>query len=87
MKNSNKFTQDQVQKATQEEIAKIQEMNSKFNQGKIALGECELQKQTIIRHIEELKLQFSQHEKVLIDKYGADAVINIQTGEITKNTK
>lgn len=78
---------EQVQKATQEEIAKIQEMNSKFNQGKIALGDCELQKQTILRHIEELKLQFTQYERVLIEKYGADAVINIQTGEITKNTQ
>lgn len=74
-----------MKKATQEEIAKIQEMNSKFNKGKIALGECELQKQIIIRHIEEMKVEFAHHEKLLIEKYGADTVINIQTGEITKN--
>lgn len=79
MENSNK--------ATQEEIAKIQEMNAKFNQGKVALGDCELQKQSILRHIEELKAEFSKQEQFLIEKYGADAVINIQTGEITKNTK
>jgi len=38
-------------KATQEELAKIQEMNSKFNQAKIALADSELQKYSILRHI------------------------------------
>jgi hypothetical protein len=71
-------------KATQEELQKIQEMNSKFNQTKIALGDCELQKYSILKHIEELRSEFSQHEKLLIEKYGVDAVINIQTGEINK---
>jgi Ni2+-binding GTPase involved in maturation of urease and hydrogenase len=70
-------------KATQEELQKIQEMNSKFNQTKIALGDCELQKHSILKHIEELRIEFSKHEKLLIEKYGADAVINVQTGEIS----
>lgn len=69
---------------TQEELTKIQELNSEFNQAKMAIGDVELQKQQIIRHIEELKAQFSAHEQSLIEKYGADAVINIQTGEVTK---
>ena len=72
---------------SQEELTKIQELNSEFNKAKMAIGDAELQKQTIIRHIEELKLQFSAHEKSLIDKYGADAVINIQTGEVTQKTE
>jgi hypothetical protein len=69
---------------TQEELTKIQELNSEFNKAKMAIGDVELQKQQIIRHIEELKLEFSAHEKQLIEKYGADAVINIQTGEVTQ---
>lgn len=69
---------------TQEELVKIQELNSEFNKAKMAIGDVELQKQQIIRHIEELKLEFSAHEKSLIEKYGADAVINIQTGEVTQ---
>lgn len=73
-------------KATQEEIAKIQEMNSKFNQAKMALADSELQKNSIIRHIDELKIEFTKHEQLLIEKYGADAIINIQTGEVTKKT-
>lgn len=69
---------------SQEELVTIQELNSEFNKAKMAIGDVELQKQQIMRHIEELKLKFSAHEKQLVDKYGADAVINLQTGEVTK---
>lgn len=76
---------ENTNKVTQEELAKIQEISSKFNQGKIALGECELQKQEILRVFEELKLEYISQEKVLSEKYGSDVLINIKTGEITKN--
>lgn len=72
---------------TQEELIKIQELNSEFNKAKMAIGDVELQKLTIVRHIEELKAQFTMHENLLIEKYGADAVINIQTGEVTQKTE
>lgn len=72
---------------TQEELTKIQELNSEFNKAKMAIGDVELQKLNIVRHIEELKAQFSAHEQSLIEKYGADAVINIQTGELTYKTE
>jgi hypothetical protein len=72
---------------TQEELTKIQELNSEFNKAKMAIGDVELQKQQIIRHIEELKVEFSAHEKALVEKYGADAIINIQTGEVTQKTE
>lgn len=72
---------------TQEELTKIQELNSDFNRAKLAIGDVELQKHNIIQHIEELKVQHSMHEKLLIDKYGADAVINLQTGEVTHKTE
>jgi hypothetical protein len=75
------------QQVTQEELTKIQELNSEFNKAKMAIGDVELQKLTIVRHIEELKAQFSAHESLLIEKYGADAVINIQTGEVTQKTE
>lgn len=84
MKNRNKFTQDEAQKLTQEELVKINELNSEFNKAKMAVGDVELQKQNILRHIELLKTEFSAFEKSLIEKYGVDSVINVQTGEITK---
>lgn len=84
MTNTNKFTKEEVQSVTQEELAKIQELNGEFNKAKMAIGDVELQKLNIVRHIEELKAQFTALEKSLIDKYGSDAVINLQTGEVTQ---
>lgn len=69
---------------TQEELKKIQQMSSEFNQAKIALGDIELQKQSILKSIDAMRLEFAHNEKKLIEKYGEDAVINIQTGQITK---
>lgn len=80
MKETNKRTQ----LVTQEELAKINELNSEFNKAKLAIGDVELQKQNILEHIKILKLEFSAQEKTLIEKYGEDSVINIQTGEITQ---
>ena len=56
------------EQVTQEELTKIQELNSEFNKAKMAIGDVELQKQQIISHIEGLKIQFSAHEKELIEK-------------------
>jgi len=74
-------------KVTQEELVKIQELNAEFNKVKMAIADAELQKQTLIRIVDEIKAQFSAHEQLLIEKYGANAVINIQTGEVTQKTE
>tara|TARA_R110000868_G_scaffold112131_2_gene302200 strand:+ start:426 stop:689 length:264 start_codon:yes stop_codon:yes gene_type:complete len=87
MTNTNKFTKEEVQSVTQEELVKIQELNGEFNKAKMAIGDVELQKLNIVRHIEELKAEFTALEKSLIDKYGSDAVINLQTGEVTQKTE
>jgi hypothetical protein len=69
---------------TNEELNKIQDMNSDFTKAKIALGELELNKQSILKQIDIMRLEFSENEKVLIQKYGKDSVINLQTGEVTQ---
>ena len=76
-----------METVTQEELGKIQELNAEFNKVKMAIADAELQKQTLIRIVDEIKAQFSAHEKLLIGKYGANAVINIQTGEVTQKTE
>ncbi len=76
-----------VEQVSQEELTKIQELNAEFNKAKMAIGDVELQKLNIVRHIEELKAQFTAHERLLVEKYGADAVINVQTGEVTRKTE
>lgn len=73
-----------MQFLTEEELKKIQEMNAEFNKAKISLGDAELQKQATLKHIEKIREGFATNELELIQKYGTDAVINIQTGEVTK---
>lgn len=69
---------------TQEELSLIQGMNNDFNKAKMTLGDIELQRQELLKGIDELKSVFVQHERKLVEKYGADAIINMQTGEVTK---
>ncbi len=69
---------------TSEELNKIQEMNNEFTKAKMAIGDLEIQKSNILKRIESLRIEFSEQEALLINKYGQDAVINIQTGEVSK---
>ncbi len=69
---------------SQEELTKIQEMQNEFTKAKLAIGDLEMQKQNIMKSIDLLKTEFSKHELELVEKYGIDTVINIQTGEVTK---
>jgi hypothetical protein len=69
---------------TEEELKNIREMNSDFSKAKMNLGDLELQKYSLIKYIDGIKDVFTKHEKTLMEKYGNDAVINIETGEVTK---
>jgi hypothetical protein len=71
-------------KLTNEELGLIQQMNSDYSKMKLAIADAEIQKESLLRSMEQLRSDFANHEKLLIDKYGSDAVINMQTGEVTK---
>lgn len=67
---------------TAEELSFLQEGTSNYNKIKTSLGELELQKQGLIKQAEAIVESFNKNELALIDKYGADSVINLQTGEV-----
>lgn len=70
---------------TEEELGKTQTMHNEFNKLKAHLADVSLQKHGVLKQIDLLRNDFAQHENELMAKYGHDAVINIQTGEITRN--
>ncbi len=70
---------------TEEELGKTQAMHTEFNKLKTHLADVSLQKHGLLKQIDLLRNDFAQHENELMAKYGTDAVINIQTGEITRN--
>ncbi len=67
-----------------DELEKTQMMHTEFNKLKSHLAEVSLQKHGILKQIDLLRGEFARHENELMEKYGVDAVINIQTGEVTK---
>ena len=69
---------------TIEELEFIKKGSADYTKIKINLGELELQKQGFIKQAEEIVKAFTNNEKILIEKYGADSVINMQTGEVTQ---
>ena len=72
------------QKLEDNELKAIQDLNADFAKLKSALGDIELRKVDIIEQVKIIKSMFVEEEKKLIEKYGADSIINLKTGEITK---
>ena len=69
-------------KLTDKELESIQLSQNKFTKAKIAIADVELQKAAILKNIDEIKTEFAATEKELIEKYGKDSSINMQTGEV-----
>lgn len=67
-----------------EELELLQSMSRDYTNAKNALGDLELKKHDILNDINAIRKVSAENEKKLINKYGADAVINMQTGEITR---
>jgi len=59
-------------KLTEQELTQVQSMLNAF-----------LQQRQIVDNIDKVKADYSVVEKELTEKYGDDAVINPQTGEVT----
>jgi hypothetical protein len=74
-------------KLTEQELEFIKTGTSEYNKIKMSIGEYELQKQNLVLQAEKIREAFSNNEKILIEKYGTDSVINIQTGEVTQKEK
>ena len=72
---------------TAEELDFLKTGSADYNKIKVSLGELELQKQGLFNQAEKIVAAFTNNEKILIEKYGADAVINMQTGEVKQKEK
>lgn len=72
---------------TDQELSLLTELNTNFAKAKMGLGDLEIQKSMLLNDISAMKREFDAQEKSLIEKYGADAIINLKTGEITYEDK
>ena len=74
-------------KLSKEELEAIQQMNAEYNRLRLNIADLEMQKHSVLMALDSLREKFSNHERLLIERYGEDAVINMKTGEITKKEK
>ena len=71
-----------MEKITDKELEGLQTMTTEFNNLKTQLGDLTLQKHGVCLRVEELKAEFVELEKSLMESYGSDSIINMETGEI-----
>jgi|TARA_R100001460_G_scaffold78214_2_gene119170 hypothetical protein len=69
-------------KLEETELNFIKESTAKLNSAKAMLGDIEIKKHELLLEVDGLKVQFQLKEKELIEKYGLNSVINMQTGEV-----
>mgnify|MGYP003128071294 FL=1 len=69
-----------MKKLTKDELANLQNLQKDFNTAKLELGNTVLQQSKIMESIEIIKSKFGEKEKELMDKYGKDVTINLETG-------
>lgn len=76
-----------MKKISDQELETLKTLTGEFNKLKTNLGDLELQKHGVCLRVEQLKKEFQSLEKDLMEAYGTDSVINMETGEITKKEK
>jgi hypothetical protein len=73
-----------VTKLTAEELEFIQKGTLSYKNIKSQIGDLEIQKAKLINEANAIVNAFLVNEKALIEKYGENAVINMDTGEVTQ---
>jgi len=76
-----------MEKLTSEELMFLQEATSKLSNAKTMLGDLEIKKHEILSEVSTLKIMVQTKEQELINKYGLDSVINMETGQVKKKEK
>ena len=80
------MAQEKTTKLEKEELNILQKLSTDLQKLKNNIAELEIQKYDNLDKVNTLKSMFLEEEKKLIEKYGAEARINLQTGEVTQKT-
>tara|TARA_R100001443_G_C3343350_1_gene174989 strand:- start:1140 stop:1394 length:255 start_codon:yes stop_codon:yes gene_type:complete len=72
-----------MKKLTDNELTLLQDLQKEFTQAKLDLGNTLLQQNNLMNTVREIREKFSAQEKDLMEKYGEDVTINLESGEIT----
>ena len=70
-------------KLSKEQLELLQGLQNEFNQTKMEIADLEIKKSDLIASISVIKERFAEQEVSLMEEFGADSVINLQTGEVS----
>lgn len=70
-------------KLTTDELNKLQDLQKDYNNLKMQLGDTVLQQNALMEKVAEIRESFKAEEGPLMDKYGKNATINLETGIVT----
>jgi hypothetical protein len=73
-------------KLEEQEFEKLKELNTTLIHLKLAIADVEVRKHALLKESDGLRTLMLEQEQELINKYGPDSVINMQTGEVTQKT-
>ena len=73
-----------MEKITDDELAKVQSFVTEFNTLKMQIGDAALAQCNLVAQVDFLKEEYNKYELELMEKYGKDAILNVQTGAITR---
>jgi len=76
-----------MRKLTEEELTLLQGLQAEFNTLKMSLGDTILQQNQLMDKVAEVKEKFQKEEITLMEKYGKNATINLETGDVTDAPK
>tara|TARA_R110000803_G_scaffold74002_4_gene138001 strand:- start:9164 stop:9418 length:255 start_codon:yes stop_codon:yes gene_type:complete len=79
------MSEEKIQmKLTAEELETVQNLNQQFVQTKVAIADAAVQQTTLMNALESIQNSFNDQEKVLAEKYGKNATINLKDGTVTQ---
>ena len=81
------MSEKKVPTVSKEHLTKLQEANKDFAIIQKNLGDMAIHKHQILKVLDTKRTEFKDLEKELIEIYGDDKVINLESGEIKETEK
>jgi hypothetical protein len=72
-----------MKELSKDELDLLQGLVTEYNNVKIRIADTFIAQDALLKEIESMKAAYIKEEKKLLEKYGDDAVINVQTGKVT----
>jgi hypothetical protein len=67
---------------SKEQLELLQGLQKEFNDSKFEIADLEIKKAELVSGIADIKAKFAKQEVSLMEEFGQNAVINLQTGEV-----